>query len=150
MRAKLGGDIGQQPLPPDQPISQVGPDVCEAKLGHPTSDPFLGVAASLLCQPLRAGWQHDPQRGQHLGDGPLGLAEFSGERGHTVPAVAAGLQIVAQLRKPELAGVLLQPPDTAVVDHKPALDDQLTGCFRWYRDYPSFGRTRGYDQRQTR
>jgi len=52
MRAELGGDIGQQPLPPDQPIFQVRTDRREPKLDHPTGDPLLGMAASLLLAAL--------------------------------------------------------------------------------------------------
>ncbi len=58
VRGKLGGDIGQQPLPPDEPIFQIRPHVDEAKLGHPRRDPLLGVAASLQrqrCIPCRSG-----------------------------------------------------------------------------------------------
>jgi len=38
-----------------------------------------------------------------------------------VAAVATGLQVAAQTVEPEMAGVLLQPSDVAVVDHKAAL-----------------------------
>ena len=41
IRAKLGRDIGQQPLPPDQPIFQIRPDLREAQLGYPPGDPLL-------------------------------------------------------------------------------------------------------------
>ena len=89
MRAKLGGDIAQQPLPPDEPIFQVRPDRREAKLDDPLGDPLLGMAASLQRQPLRPGWQHDAQRFQHLGDSPVADAKFSGEPGNAVAGVTA-------------------------------------------------------------
>jgi hypothetical protein len=60
-----------------------------------------------------------------------GHAEFLREPGHAVAAVAAGLRVAAQVGEAELAGASLQPPDAAVVDDKPALDDQLAGRFRW-------------------
>jgi hypothetical protein len=117
---QLGGDLGQQPLPLDNPIDQVRPHVDEAERGHPRSDPLLGVAASLPGQPLRPGWQHDPQRGQRLGDGPLGRAELGREPGDAVAGIAAGLQVAAQVGEPKLAGASLQPSDAAVVNHKAA------------------------------
>ena len=131
MRAKLGGDIGQQPLPPDEPILQVGPHVGEPELDHPCGDPLLGMAASLQREPLRPGWQHDAHGGERLGDGPVADAQFSGESWDAVAGVAACLQVAAQLRKPELAGAPLQPPDATTIDHKPALDDQLLRRLRW-------------------
>jgi hypothetical protein len=143
VRGKLGGDHGQQPLLLDEAIYQIGPHVDEAKRGHPRGDPLLGVASSLSCQPPGPWWQRDAQRGQRLGNGPLGRAEFLSEPRDAVAGVAAGLQVAAQVRKPEPAGLPLQPPDAAVVDHKPAVDDQLAGRFRLSRGYPCFGRTGG-------
>src|SRR6266536_1185366 len=131
MRAQLGGDLGQQPLPSDQAVLQVGPHVGEPQPGHPRGDPLLGVAASLLCQPLRPGWQCDVLGGECLGDGPVADAQFSGERGDAVAGVAAALEIAAQVREPEQAGAPLQPPDAATIDHKPALEDQLPRRLRW-------------------
>jgi hypothetical protein len=48
-----------------------------------------------------------------------------------VAGVAAGLKIAAQIVEPEVSGALLQPPAAAVINQKPALDDQLMGCFCW-------------------
>jgi hypothetical protein len=139
IRGKLRCDIGQQPLPLEEPIGQIGTRIWEAKLRHPRGDPLLGMAASLPRQPLSPGWQGDAQRCQRLGDGPLGLATFSGEPRDALAAVAAGLQVATQVDEPELADASLQPPDTTVVDDKPALDDQLTCRFCWSRCYPCFG-----------
>jgi len=89
------------------------------------------IAASLQGQPLRPGWQHDAHGGERLGDGPLADAEFQREPWDAVPGVTAGLKVAAEVAEPEVAGASLQPPDAAVVDHKPAPDDQLAGCFCW-------------------
>jgi hypothetical protein len=128
MRAKLRGDIVQQPLPLDDPIGQVRPNVCEPKLDHPGGDPLLGVPASLQGQAAGPGWQHDAHGGERLGDGPLADAEFLREPWDAVPGVAASLKVATQVAEPEVVGAPLQPPDAAVIDHKPAPDDQLTGC----------------------
>ena len=110
---------------------QVGPDVGEAEVDDQRGDPLLGEPSPLPGQLLWAGWEGDALGGQRLADGPLGLAELLGERGEAVAGVAACLQVAAQVGEPELAGAPLQPPDTTVVDHKPALDDQSVGRFCW-------------------
>ena len=96
MRGELGGDIGQQPLPLEQPILQVRPHGCEAELANPRGDPLLGIASPLPGQPFGPWWQGDAQCGQRLGHGPLADAKLVGERGDAVPTIAAGLQETAR------------------------------------------------------
>jgi hypothetical protein len=42
-----------------------------------------------------------------------------------VAGVAAGLQVAAQVGEPEALGASFQVARAAVVDHEPAVDDQL-------------------------
>jgi hypothetical protein len=62
-----------------------------------------------------------------------------------VPVVAAGLQVAAQVRRPEPVGVLLKPSRAAVVDQKAALDDQLLGRFSLDVVLPMLSSYRGYE-----
>jgi len=141
MRGKLGGDLGQQPLLPDQPVGQVGPHVGEAEFDDPLGDPLLGEALPLPGQLLASGGKGDVLGGQRLAGDPGADPEFLSEGGEAVAGVAAGLQVAAQVGEAEPAGVVAQASGTAVVDHKPALDDQLTWRLCWSRGYPSFRRT---------
>jgi len=128
--AELGGDLGQQPPPRKEPVGQVPPEVAEAKLGRPGGKPLVGGVAALAGQPLSSWWQLDPDLGQLLLDGPLAHAEFGGELWDAQAGVAAGLQVAAQLGEPERTGASLQLAGAAIVDHKPAADDQLPRRWR--------------------
>jgi hypothetical protein len=81
--------------------------------------------AALAGQPLSCWWQRDLGAGQRSLDGPLAHAELGGELWDAVAGVAAGLQVAAQVGEPQPLGALFQVAGAAVVDHKPAADDQL-------------------------
>jgi hypothetical protein len=66
--AELGGDLGQQPRPCQQPVGQVRANVGEAELGRPRSEALLGGRASLAGQLLRSWWQPHPSVGEGLLD----------------------------------------------------------------------------------
>jgi hypothetical protein len=62
--AELRGDLGQQPPPHQQPISQERPQVGEAEHGGPRGEPLVGGVAALAGQPLSPWQQPDPTLAQ--------------------------------------------------------------------------------------
>lgn len=68
VRVQFGGDIGQQPLPPDQPVLRVGPRVGEAEFDDQRGDPLPGEPAPLPGQLLPTRWEGDVLGGQRLAD----------------------------------------------------------------------------------
>jgi hypothetical protein len=130
MRGQFCGHLSQQPRPLHHPIEQVRAHIGEAQRGHAGGDAFLGVAPPLPRQPLRAGCQPHPQPHQcrlHL---PVAHPKLGGDPGEAVAGVAAGLQIPAQILKPQHSTVLVQAPIAAAIDHEPALKDQPPTRFR--------------------
>jgi hypothetical protein len=111
--------------PHQQPVGQVRLQVAEAELGGLGGEALLGGVAALAGQPLSPWQQPDPGPGQVPLDGPRGDCEFGSELWDAVAGVAASLQVAAQVGEPEALGAPLQLAGAAVVDRKPAADDQL-------------------------
>ncbi len=129
--AELGGHLGQRPGPHQQPVGQVRLHIGEAELGGPPGKALLVGVAALAGQPLSSWRQCDPGLGQLPLDGPGGDAEFGGQLWDAQAGVAAALQVAAKAGEAEVLGASFQVAGAAVVDCKPAVDDQLPRRLRW-------------------